>query len=224
MNFNHVKVPELKLEKVTLEDGKRYYLTPEGKKYPSVTTMLSYFSKDTILEWRKRVGAEEANRISRQASNRGTKLHTIVEKYLNNEDMAIDNPLQLELFKSIMPYLNNIDNIHLQEKYLYSNHLRLAGTVDCIAEYNGKLNVIDFKTSSKPKREDWIESYFVQAAAYAIMYEERYKIPVPRIAIIIAVENDYPQVFQKKRDEFVPRLLQMRDEYERSTKDQTHWS
>ena len=79
MNFNHVKVPELKLEKVTLEDGKRYYLTPEGKKYPSVTTMLSYFSKDTILEWRKRVGAEEANRISRQASNRGTKLHTIVE-------------------------------------------------------------------------------------------------------------------------------------------------
>lgn len=219
MLFNHVQVPEIKLEKVTLDDGKRYYVTPEGKKYPSITTMLSYFSKDAIMEWRKKVGHEEANKISRQASSRGTKLHTIVEKYIRNEDMEIDNPMQLELFKSILPYLNNIDNIYLQEKYLYSNHLRLAGTVDCIAEYNGKLNVIDFKTSSKPKREEWIENYFVQAAAYAIMFEERYRIPVPRITILIAVENDYPQVFTKKRDDFAGKLISMRDEYEWSTKD-----
>lgn len=219
MNFNHVQLPDLKLQKVTLDNGKRYYVTPEGNKYPSVTTMLSYFNKDTIMEWRKRVGAEEANKISRQATTRGTKLHTIVEKYLANEDMEIENPLQLELFKNLIPYLNNIDNIHLQEKYLYSNHLRLAGTVDCIAEYKGKLNVIDFKTSSKPKREEWIEDYFVQAAAYAIMFEERYKIPVPRITILIAVENDYPQIFHKKRDDFAGKLLKMRDKYEWSTKD-----
>ena len=219
MNFNHVQLPDLKLQKVTLDNGKRYYVTPEGNKYPSVTTMLSYFNKDTIMEWRKRVGAEEANKISRQATTRGTKLHTIVEKYLANEDTEIENPLQLELFKNLIPYLNNIDNIHLQEKYLYSNHLRLAGTVDCIAEYKGKLNVIDFKTSSKPKREEWIEDYFVQAAAYAIMFEERYKIPVPRITILIAVENDYPQIFHKKRDDFAGKLLKMRDKYEWSTKD-----
>lgn len=219
MNFNHVQLPDLKLQKVTLDNGKRYYVTPEGNKYPSVTTMLSYFNKDTIMEWRKRVGTEEANKISRQATTRGTKLHTIVEKYLANEDMEIENPLQLELFKNLIPYLNNIDNIHLQEKYLYSNHLRLAGTVDCIAEYKGKLNVIDFKTSSKPKREEWIEDYFVQAAAYAIMFEERYKIPVPRITILIAVENDYPQIFHKKRDDFAGKLLKMRDKYEWSTKD-----
>ena len=93
MNFNHVKLPELKLQRVTLEDGKRYYVTPEGNKYPSVTTMISHFKKDTILEWRKRVGAEEANKISRQATNRGTKLHSIVEKYLANEDMEISNPI-----------------------------------------------------------------------------------------------------------------------------------
>jgi len=218
MNFNHVKLPELKLQRVTLEDGKRYYVTPEGNKYPSVTTMISHFKKDTILEWRKRVGAEEANKISRQATNRGTKLHSIVEKYLANEDMEISNPLQLELFKNIIPYLNNIDNIHLQEKYLYSDHLRLAGTVDCIAEYKGKLNVIDFKTASKSKREDWIEDYFIQATAYAIMFEERYKIPVPRITILIAVENDYPQIFTKKRDDYAGKLLKLRDEYEWSTK------
>jgi len=218
MNFNHVQLPDLKLQKVTLDDGKRFYVTPEGNKYPSVTTMISHFNKDAIMEWRRRVGSEEANKISRQATNRGTKLHTIVEKYLANEDMEIQNPLQLELFKNLIPYLNNIDNIHLQEKYLYSDHLRLAGTVDCIAEYKGKLNVIDFKTSSKPKREEWIEDYFIQTTAYAIMFEERYKIPIPRITILIAVENDYPQIFHKKRDEYAGKLLKMRDRYEWSTK------
>lgn len=217
MLFNHVKVPDLKLERVTLDDGKRYYLTPEGMKYPSITTMLSYFNREVINQWRKRVGAEEANKISKAASHRGTRIHTIVEKYLANEDMDIQNPIHLELFKTLLPYLNHIDNIHLQEKYLYSDFLRLAGTVDCIAEYKGKMNVIDFKTSSKPKREDWIEGYFVQAVAYAIMFEERYKIPVPRITIMIAVENDYPQIFTKKRDDYAGKLLKMRDEYERST-------
>jgi len=220
MQFNHVNLPSLNLKQVTNEEtGKRFYVTPEGNKYPSVTTMLSHFSKDTIMEWRKKVGHEQANKISKAASSRGTRLHSVVEKYLANEDMEIDNPMILEMFKSIMPYLNNIDKIHLQEKFLYSDYLRLAGTVDCIAEYKGKLNVIDFKTSSKPKREEWIEGYFVQAAAYAIMFEERYKIPVPRITILIAVENDYPQVFTKKRDDFAGKLLKMRDKYEWSTKD-----
>jgi len=219
MNFNHVNLPSLKLTQVNLEDGKRYYVTPEGNKYPSVTTMLSHFSKNAILEWRNKVGHEQANKISKAASGRGTRLHKLAEKYLANEDMVIDNPTTYELFKTLLPYLNNIDNIYIQEKYLYSNHLRLAGTVDCIAEYKGKINVIDFKTSSKPKREDWIENYFIQTTAYAIMFEERYKISVPRITIIIAVEDDYPQIFHKKRDDYAGKLLKMRDEYERATKD-----
>ncbi|NBO99952.1 MAG: exonuclease [Proteobacteria bacterium] len=219
MNFKHVILPELNIKQITEDSGKRFYVTSEGNRYPSVTTMLSHFSRKSIQEWRNRIGQEEANKISRAASNRGTKLHKIVEKYLANEDMEITNQFQAELFKSIIPYLNYIDNIHLQEKYLYSNYLRLAGTVDCIAEYKGKLSVIDFKTSSRQKQEDWIESYFVQTAAYAIMFEERYKIPVPRITIIIAVENDYPQIFHKKRDDYAGKLLKMRDEYEWSTKD-----
>jgi len=219
MDFNHVKLPEVKLDRVTLDNGKRYYVTPEGKKYPSITTMLSHFSKDAILEWRKKVGAEQANKISKQASNRGTRIHTLCEKYLKNEDLQDINPIDLQLFKTVLPYLNEIDNIHLQEKYLYSDYLRLAGTVDCIAEYKGKLNVIDFKTSSKPKKEEWIEGYFVQACSYAIMFEERYNIPVPRITIMIAVENDEPQVFHKRRDDYADLLLEYRDIYERSTKD-----
>lgn len=219
MYFNHVSVPDLTLKQITEQSGKRIYVTPDGNRYPSVTTMLSYFSRDSIKEWRDRIGHAEADKISKTASSRGTRFHKIVEKYLANEDMEIQSPIQLEMFKSLIPYLDNINNIHLQEKYLYSDYLRLAGTVDCIAEYKGKLTVIDFKTSSKPKQEDWIQSYFIQATAYAIMFEERYKIPVPRITIMIAVENDYPQIFYKKRDSYAGQLIKMRDEYERSTKD-----
>lgn len=215
MNFNHVSVPGINLQRTTNEDGTRYYTTPEGNKYPSVTTMLGHFGKKQINEWRKRIGEENANRISKAAASRGTKLHNIIEKYLGNEDMQITDAFQLELFKSCIMYLNNIDNIRLQEKYLYSNHLRLAGTVDCIADYENKLSVIDFKTSSRPKQYNQIESYFLQTTAYAIMFEECYGIPVSRIVIIIAVENDYPQVFREKRDNFAKKLLEYRDEYER---------
>jgi len=215
MNFNHISVPGINLQRITNKDGTRYYTTPEGNNYPSVTTMLGHFGKKQINEWRKRIGEENANRISKAAASRGTKLHNIIEKYLGNEDMQITDTFQLELFKSCLMYLNNIDNIRLQEKYLYSNHLRLAGTVDCIADYENKLSVIDFKTSSRPKQYNQIESYFLQTTAYAIMFEECYKIPVSRIVIIIAVENDYPQVFKEKRDNFAKKLLEYRDEYER---------
>lgn len=215
MNFNHVSVPGINLQRTTNEDGTRYYTTPEGNKYPSVTTMLGHFGKKQINEWRKRIGEENANQISKAAASRGTKLHNIIEKYLGNEDMQITDASQMELFKSCIMYLNNIDNIRLQEKYLYSNYLRLAGTVDCIADYENKLSVIDFKTSSRPKQYNQIESYFLQTTAYAIMFEECYRIPVSRIVIIIAVENDYPQVFREKRDNFAKKLLEYRDEYER---------
>ena len=218
MLFTHVSVPEIKLQRITNEDGKRYYVTPEGNKYTSITTMLSYFNKDAIIEWRKKVGAEQANKISRQASNRGTRMHLLFEKYLNNEDADISHPIDLDMFKGMLPYLDHINNIYMQEKYLYSDYLRLAGTCDCIAEYKGKLNVIDFKTSKKAKKEEWIEDYFIQATAYAIMFEERYKIPVPRITIMIATEEDGPQVFHKKRDNYADLLLEYRNIYERSTK------
>lgn len=218
MYFDHVKLPDIKLERVTKEDGKRYYVTPEGNRYTSVTTMLSHFSQDAIKEWRKKVGYDEANKISKRASGRGTRLHTLCEKYLMNEDAKIDHPLDLQLFKTILPHLDEINNIHLLEKYLYSDYLRLAGTVDCVAEYRGKLNIIDFKTSSKLKKEEWIEGYFIQACAYAIMFEERYKIPVPRITIIIATEEDGAQVFHKRRDDYADLLLEYRDIYERANK------
>lgn len=212
-HFNHVQIDLPSIKQINLEN-KRLYETVTGKKYPSVTTILSAHNKDAIIAWRKRVGEEEANRISSAATRRGTKIHSIIESYLKNEDRPIDNNLDLNRFTSLEPYLENIDNIHLLERSLYSDHLRLAGTVDCIAEYSGKLSVIDFKTASNPKKKEWIHSYFMQCTAYAIMYEERTKRPITNLIIMISVEDDTPQIFFEKRDNWVKQLIYYRDLYE----------
>lgn len=214
-HFNHVNIDLPSIKQVNLE-SKRLYETATGNKYPSVTTVLSAHNKDAIIAWRKRVGNEEANRISVAATRRGTKIHSIIESYLKNEDRPIENNLDLNRFISLEPYLENIDNIHVQERALYSDHLRLAGTVDCIAEYDGRLSVIDFKTASKAKKKEWIHSYFMQCAAYAIMYEERTKRPITNLVIMISVEDDAPQIFFEKRDNWVKDLLYYRDLYERN--------
>lgn len=214
-HFNHVNIDLPSIKQVNLE-SKRLYETATGNKYPSVTTVLSAHNKDAIVAWRKRVGNEEANRISVAATRRGTKIHSIIESYLKNEDRPIENNLDLNRFISLEPYLENIDNIHVQERPLYSDHLRLAGTVDCIAEYDGRLSVIDFKTASKAKKKEWIHSYFMQCAAYAIMYEERTKRPITNLVVMISVEDDAPQIFFEKRDNWVKDLLYYRDLYEQN--------
>lgn len=217
MNFTHVGCAinyDLLTETI---NGKRFYVTPDGKKYPSVTTITSQHNKKSILEWRKRVGEEEATRISTKAAGRGTQVHKLCEEYLkNNPDYAKKHmPTNIVLFKTIQPVLDEyVNNIHAIEVPLYSNHLRTAGRVDCIAEFDGKLSVIDFKTANKLKDEDKIQNYFMQCAAYAIMYEERTGISVPRIAVIIAVEDESPQVFVKKRDEFTDGFIMYRNLYE----------
>lgn len=207
-------------QSTTSEDGGRVYVNASGTAYPSATTVLGVLSRDSIAAWRKRVGEEEANKISSKASTRGTKIHTLTETYLKNENVSdkIDevkaSMLDVEMFNKFKPILEPISNIHCQELALYSDHLRMAGRVDCIAEYNGKRAVIDFKTSNKSKSKSYIESYFMQTAAYAIMYEERTGIPVPWLVILIAVEDDVPQVFIEKRDDWVKKLLRTRDFYE----------
>jgi genome maintenance exonuclease 1 len=217
VNFKHIGCDiDYDLETETV-DGKRFYKTPEGLLYPSVTTITSQHGKDKILEWRKRVGEQEANRISTKASGRGTRVHKICENYLNNEDdyARKQMPDSLVMFKSIQPLLDKyVNNIHALEVPLYSNHLRVAGRVDCIAEYDGKLSVIDFKTASKPKEEKWILNYFMQCSAYAVMYEERTKIPVPQIVIMIAVESEEPQVFVKKRNDYIKDFITYRNLYD----------
>lgn len=200
------------------ESNGRTYITPEGKKYPSITTVLGVRSKDAILEWRRRVGEEEANRISRHAATRGTALHTIAENYINNDDEYFPPntmPHVRALFKSIKPVIDGgVGRVILQEQPLYSDHLGIAGRVDLVAEFNGKLSIVDFKTSKRRKAREDIKNYFAQATAYAIMFEERTGIPVPQLVIIMGVDDDpKPCVFIEKRSSWENELHDVIREY-----------
>ena len=217
MEFKHVGCDiDYDLNTETI-NGKRFYVTPEGNKYPSVTTITSQYNKQSILEWRKRVGEEEANRISAKAAGRGTRVHTICENYLNNQDNYIQKqmPDAIVMFKTLQPLLDQyVNNIHALEVPLYSNHLKVAGRVDCIAEFDGKLSIVDFKTASKPKEDKWIQNYYMQCSAYAVMFEERTGIPVPRIVVMIAVDGEEAQIFVKKRDDYIGEFIKYREIYE----------
>ena len=214
MIFAHERLPELdfELEAKTTESGRVYY-TPSGKAYPSVTTVLGSMNKDAIDAWRKRVGEEEANKISGKASRRGEALHLACEKYLLNEmsDLKIRNmmPNIKELFFQLRPELDkNIGTIYAVEQPLYSDKLKIAGRVDCIAKWDGKISIIDFKTSSKEKLEENILNYFLQCAAYAEMFEELTKKIVEILVVAIAVEGGQPQIFVRQRHMYRTQLLQ----------------
>jgi genome maintenance exonuclease 1 len=196
------------------ENGKRLYVTPDGEKYPSVTTVLSDYKKDAIIQWRKRVGEQQANKISTQASRRGTKVHKLCEDYLNNESTFEKyTPDNVDMFKSIQPTLNEIEVVYAQERTLYSHHLKTAGRVDCVGKFRGKPHIIDFKTSNKPKKWEWIDNYFMQGSAYSVMWEEMTGVPIPYIAIIIAVADDSPQVFIENRDTWINKFIEVRNNY-----------
>ena len=214
--FNHDFVEIPKLKQINTDNGRRYQ-TPTGNLYPSVTTILQKKAAPWIAKWRERVGEEEANRISRVAATRGTKIHKLCENALRNEDEDKSklSILDQEMYNAFRPLLDDIDNVKAIEQSMYSDHLRLGGQADCIAEYNGTLSIIDFKTSRKRKTRSSCYDYFIQCSAYAIMFEERTGIPVSQSVIIMAMEESEPAVFIATRDEFVPRLLEARDNYER---------
>ena len=163
----------------------------------SITSVTSVFYKEVFVEWRKKVGDKEANRITKRATTRGTKVHTLIENHLLNKEVDPDTPGSKMLFNQAKKSLENINNIYALEKSLYSTELGVAGTVDCIAEYNGELAIIDFKTAAKPKPRDWIENYFVQAAAYACMFYERTGTPVKKLVILMTCENGEVQVYEE---------------------------
>jgi len=198
------------LKSTTFPDGKRYYTLDDGTRLPSVTTVIGLQKKAAIFEWRKRVGEEEANRISKQATSRGTNVHTICENYLNNkvDYMKGIMPDALEYFLSIKPYLNKINNIHYQEAALWSKGIGMAGRVDVIAEYEGELSVIDFKTSSKVKAREDILDYFWQTTAYSLMYEELIGRPINNLVIIMAVKDSDPIIFKEKTKDHIDGLAE----------------
>lgn len=211
-NFNHIKHEIPRLKRIDSPAG-RVYQTESGKSYPSVTAVTGLLGKQAIMEWRKRVGEEEANKISARAAGRGTRIHSLCEDYLSNKTPEV-SMFDIETYNSIRKELDNINNIHCLETKLYSDYLEVAGTVDCIAEYKGKMSIIDFKTSGRMKSRDDIHGYFIQTSAYAVMFEERTGIPVDRLVILMAVDHEkHPLVFVEKRDDWIGKFQELREEY-----------
>ena len=219
--FKHIEtnLPELTTKTI---NRKRYYITPEGNEYPSITTVLSNRGKEGLYEWRKRVGDDVANYISQKAMKRGTAVHQMCEDYLNNVAFVQDD-WWLEKQKNFLPFclfnqlrngvLQRINNIHAQECGLYSDKYGVAGRVDCIAEYNQVLSIIDFKTSTSERNDEYNENYYIQTAAYAEMYEERTGIPTDQIVILVVTEDGQVQEFIKSKQEYIPLLEEAINEF-----------
>ena len=214
-NYDRKLLPELPELVRTNIGGKRHYETPNGS-YPSITTVLSIRNKEGIYAWRKRVGNEEANRITKRAVTRGTHFHSLLEQYFLNEIDDLDtfcatalskNPAVWYLFLEAVQVLETkINNIYCIEDYQYSDEYKVAGAVDMIAEYDGVVSVIDYKTSNSDKKEEWIENYFIQGTAYAKMFTERTGIPCSQLVIFIMPDSGVPQIFTKTVDDYTPLL------------------
>ena len=213
------KLTELTTQTVNF---KRFYETPDGKLYPSITTVLSTRNKKGLFEWRKRVGDEVANYVARTSAARGTAVHHMCEDYLNNFPVDLPDKWK-EHEKKFLPFclfkqlenkvLQKIDNIRSQECALFSNKYRVAGRVDCIAEYDGKLSIIDFKTSTKERNDEWNENYYIQASAYAEMFEEQTGTPIEQIVILVVTEDGAVQEFVKEKYDYIPLLVETIDNF-----------
>jgi genome maintenance exonuclease 1 len=196
--FTHIdlKLPKLSRESI---DGVRYYnIGGENKKLVSITSVISHYSKEKFAKWRKRVGEEEANRITKRATSRGTDTHTLIESYLLNEELSEVQPISEMLFKLAKPTLNRINNIHCLESSLYSEVLGVAGSVDTIGEFDGELAVIDYKTSAKPKPREWITDYFVQTMFYGMALYEMTGIQIKKLVIIMTCEDGECVVYEER--------------------------
>ena len=218
--FRHQDEVFVPIDRETI-NGVRYYKvfgTEELVRMPSITSVISHRNRDKFKAWRAKVGDDVANNITRKATHRGTDAHTLIENYLNNvNELAEVLPLSQFLFKQAKPDLNRIDNILCQETALYSTELGIAGSVDCIAEFDGELAIIDFKTSAKPKPRKWIEDYFVQCAAYACMLYEMKGIIIKKFVIIMTCENGEVEVYEEyDKSKYIKLLIEYIREFTES--------
>ena len=216
--FNHLEGYEAVSLPTENINGKRYYTTPEGKHYPSVTTVTGLLNKKWIKAWRKKIGEEKANKISRKAAGRGTRYHHLQEDFLNNklteERLKEATPLDLMMFNQTKELTSKLGDIYMLEGSMYSNELEIAGRVDCVAEFAGKVSVIDFKTSTRRKSPSQVKSYFLQETAYATMFEEMYGVPIERIVTIVSVEETgQSQLFVEEPKTWIESFKELRNQY-----------
>jgi genome maintenance exonuclease 1 len=203
------------LTRQTTESGRKYF-TPEGNAYPSITTVLSILGKEEIIAWRQRVGEEEANKVSRQASTRGTAVHKLAEDYVDNKPdwKGKHMPSNIATFNTLRPILDaSLNNVWMQEAFLYSDKLKTAGQVDCIGEWDGVLSIIDFKTSKRVKKEEDITNYFIQMCFYAAAFLERTGIAIKQAVVVMAVDGNEPLIFKVNTFDYFEHFISVRKKY-----------
>jgi genome maintenance exonuclease 1 len=211
MTFTHLLHPEIpKIKQINI-DGVRHYETPDGTLI-SITSLLKNFTPQGILDWRKAVGEEVANAVMIAATDRGSKVHQIIENCLSNKPETDLGELASRMFSQMIPAIDKIDRIKALEQGLYSTSLGIAGRVDCIAEYDKELSVIDFKTATR-KRDEINENYLVQASFYSIAWEERTGEKINQIAILTTTEDGELDVYRDNPANYVGRLEEMIEEY-----------
>ena len=207
MKFNFIDIDKSVLPTAKgKRKGKYRFYDINGTNYPSVTSVLGVKKKVELQQWRDRIGENVANWEMGRAARRGTATHNLIESYLKGEKLEERSVLPLGLFKLMKPYVDQINNIHCLETVLYTSKYRLAGQVDCIAEYNGKLSVIDFKTANKERKEEWIDNYFLQCTAYGLMYEELFKKEIDQIVVIIGGEDGSIATYIKEKKDYIKKL------------------
>lgn len=212
--FRHTFFPKPPVLREKTINGKRHYISPKGSTLPSVTTVLALLSKAGIDAWKRSVGEEKANEVSSRAMANGTEMHSIIENFLDNKSTeSTNNQTSQKLFQQMRTQLLKINNIRLQEGHLYSEELGVAGKVDCVAEYDGKLSVIDFKSARKKKQKSWIYSYFLQATCYAIMFEELTKEKIEQIVILVSAEDGTVEAYIEDKENYREPLLGVIEDY-----------
>ena len=214
MKFNFIDIDKSVLPTAKgKRTGKYRFYDINGTNYPSVTSILGVRKKIELQQWRDRIGDDVANWEMGRAARRGTATHNLIENYIKNEPLTEKSVLPLGLFKLMKPYIDQIQNIHCLETVLYSSKYKLAGQVDCIAEYNGKLSVIDFKTANKERKEEWIDNYFLQCTAYGLMYEELFKKEIDQIVVIIGGEDGSIVSYVKEKKDYISKLEEVVEDF-----------
>lgn len=215
--YEKIDMGYVDLDRRDCEDGRRY-VTLDGNAYPSVTTILSILSEESIAKWRAKVGEEEANKVSLRATTRGTAVHAIIEKYMNNDPNYAEGylPHVVQSLENLRPLLDkHVTKVYAQEVPLYSDHLQMAGTCDAVVEWDGVPTIVDWKTSRRPKKKANIGNYFMQLAAYAVMWEERTGMPIQQTRIVMDVDDFHPVMYKETRDAWIDKMIETRDEYNR---------
>jgi|TARA_B100000809_G_C14990392_1_gene477798 genome maintenance exonuclease 1 len=213
--FNHIQIDFQQAELIEKENG-HYYQTPKGDVFPSITTILkktmSAEKQQGLQSWKEQETAAE--HITRESSLIGTQTHKLIENHLNGVTQTDEvRLLSVAHFNNLIPFLQKINDIHGTELRLYSNEMKLAGTSDCIAKYDGELSIIDYKTKRSNQQEEWMTDHFIQGTAYSEMFRELTGIEVKQVVILVSSEKNTRMEFVKSTEDYKDLLSQRLNQF-----------